>query len=118
MATPSVTDVFTVPGDFNLTLLDHLIAEPGLTNIACYNELNAGYAHSRGVDASRNGICISILECASGCHLGLALIMIQKIQLCSHGHGCEASPKLNLGSGYISQPMASPEEEMRATFRH
>ncbi|KAH0986798.1 hypothetical protein GBA52_013975 [Prunus armeniaca] len=46
----SVTDVFTVPGDFNLTLLDHLIAEPGLTNIACCNELNAGYAHSRGVD--------------------------------------------------------------------
>ncbi|CAL9002842.1 unnamed protein product [Prunus brigantina] len=51
-----VTDVFTVPGDFNLTLLDHLIAEPGLTNIGCCNELNAGYAadgyaRSRGVGA-------------------------------------------------------------------
>ncbi|KAL6003322.1 Pyruvate decarboxylase 1 [Asimina triloba] len=39
-----VSDIFTVPGDFNLTLLDHLIAEPALTNIGCCNELNAGYA--------------------------------------------------------------------------
>lgn len=51
-----VTDIFTVPGDFNLTLLDHLIAEPELTNIGCCNELNAGYAadgyaRSRGVGA-------------------------------------------------------------------
>lgn len=51
-----VSDVFSVPGDFNLTLLDHLIAEPGLTNIGCCNELNAGYAadgyaRSRGVGA-------------------------------------------------------------------
>lgn len=51
-----VSDVFTVPGDFNLTLLDHLIAEPGLNNIGCCNELNAGYAadgyaRSRGVGA-------------------------------------------------------------------
>ncbi|KAK1281333.1 Pyruvate decarboxylase 2 [Acorus gramineus] len=51
-----VSDVFSVPGDFNLTLLDHLIAEPGLTNVGCCNELNAGYAadgyaRSRGVGA-------------------------------------------------------------------
>uniref|UniRef100_A0A2P2J9Z4 pyruvate decarboxylase n=1 Tax=Rhizophora mucronata TaxID=61149 RepID=A0A2P2J9Z4_RHIMU len=51
-----VTDVFSVPGDFNLTLLDHLIAEPGLNNVGCCNELNAGYAadgyaRSRGVGA-------------------------------------------------------------------
>ncbi|KAL5730871.1 pyruvate decarboxylase [Ranunculus cassubicifolius] len=51
-----VSDVFSVPGDFNLTLLDHLIAEPGLNNIGCCNELNAGYAadgyaRSRGVGA-------------------------------------------------------------------
>ncbi|MQM22603.1 hypothetical protein Taro_055657 [Colocasia esculenta] len=51
-----VTDVFTVPGYFNLTLLDHLIAEPGLNNVGCCNELNAGYAadgyaRSRGVGA-------------------------------------------------------------------
>ncbi|ONI03763.1 hypothetical protein PRUPE_6G280700 [Prunus persica] len=51
-----VTDVFSVPGDFNLTLLDYLIAEPGLSNIGCCNELNAGYvaygyARWRGVGA-------------------------------------------------------------------
>ncbi|CAI9107006.1 OLC1v1006270C1 [Oldenlandia corymbosa var. corymbosa] len=51
-----VNDVFSVPGDFNLTLLDHLIAEPGLNNIGCCNELNAGYAadgyaRHRGVGA-------------------------------------------------------------------
>lgn len=51
-----VNDVFAVPGDFNLTLLDHLIAEPGLKLIGCCNELNAGYAadgyaRSRGVGA-------------------------------------------------------------------
>lgn len=51
-----VSDVFSVPGDFNLTLLDHLIAEPGLNNIGCCNELNAGYAadgyaRTRGVGA-------------------------------------------------------------------
>ncbi|KAL6200367.1 hypothetical protein ACLB2K_030149 [Fragaria x ananassa] len=51
-----ISDVFSVPGDFNLTLLDHLIAETGLTNIGCCNELNAGYAadgyaRSRGVGA-------------------------------------------------------------------
>ncbi|KAJ0978307.1 hypothetical protein J5N97_013781 [Dioscorea zingiberensis] len=51
-----VGDVFAVPGDFNLTLLDHLIAEPGLKLIGCCNELNAGYAadgyaRRRGVGA-------------------------------------------------------------------
>ncbi|XP_019413565.1 PREDICTED: pyruvate decarboxylase 2 isoform X2 [Lupinus angustifolius] len=51
-----ITDVFSVPGDFNLTLLDHLIAEPKLNLIGCCNELNAGYAadgyaRSRGVGA-------------------------------------------------------------------
>ncbi|VFQ89323.1 unnamed protein product [Cuscuta campestris] len=51
-----VSDVFAVPGDFNLTLLDHLIDEPGLNLVGCCNELNAGYAadgyaRSRGVGA-------------------------------------------------------------------
>lgn len=51
-----VTDVFGVPGDFNLTLLDHLIDEPALNFVGCCNELNAGYAadgyaRSRGVGA-------------------------------------------------------------------
>ncbi|KAI3441407.1 uncharacterized protein J3R85_002313 [Psidium guajava] len=51
-----VGDVFSVPGDFNLALLDHLLAEPGLNLVGCCNELNAGYAadgyaRSRGVGA-------------------------------------------------------------------
>ncbi|TJX41581.1 hypothetical protein E8P77_31900, partial [Soehngenia saccharolytica] len=53
-----VHDVFSVPGDFNLTLLDHLIAERELNLVGCCNELNAGYAadgyaRSRGV-----GVCV------------------------------------------------------------
>eukprot|EP00253_Pinus_taeda_P010713 PITA_10713 len=51
-----VRDVFSVPGDFNLALLDHLLAEPGLNLVGCCNEINAGYAadgyaRSRGVGA-------------------------------------------------------------------
>ncbi|XP_057806269.1 pyruvate decarboxylase 1-like isoform X2 [Salvia miltiorrhiza] len=53
-----VEDVFTVPGDFNLTLLDHLIAEPGLTNVGCCNELNAGYAADGYARARGVGACV------------------------------------------------------------
>jgi len=35
---------FTVPGDFNLVLLDQLLKNPRLQLIGCCNELNAGYA--------------------------------------------------------------------------
>lgn len=53
-----VSDVFSVPGDFNLTLLDHLIAEPGLNNIGCCNELNAGYAADGYARARGVGACV------------------------------------------------------------
>ncbi|XP_022642145.1 pyruvate decarboxylase 2 isoform X1 [Vigna radiata var. radiata] len=53
-----VTDVFSVPGDFNLTLLDHLIAEPKLTNIGCCNELNAGYAADGYARCRGVGACV------------------------------------------------------------
>ncbi|KAG0481170.1 hypothetical protein HPP92_012028 [Vanilla planifolia] len=53
-----VRDVFTVPGDFNLTLLDHLIAEPGLNNIGCCNELNAGYASDGYARSNGVGACV------------------------------------------------------------
>ncbi|XP_041023394.1 pyruvate decarboxylase 1-like [Juglans microcarpa x Juglans regia] len=52
------TDVFSVPGDFNLTLLDHLIAEPGLNLIGCCNELNAGYAADGYARAKGVGVCV------------------------------------------------------------
>ncbi|MCP4193877.1 MAG: pyruvate decarboxylase [Planctomycetaceae bacterium] len=35
---------FAVPGDYNLVLLDELIANPDLQMVGCCNELNAGYA--------------------------------------------------------------------------
>lgn len=36
------TDYFCVPGDYNMSLLDQLNAEPKLNMIHCCNELNAG----------------------------------------------------------------------------
>lgn len=53
-----VNDVFSVPGDFNLTLLDHLIAEPDLNLIGCCNELNAGYAADGYARAKGVGACV------------------------------------------------------------
>uniref|UniRef100_A0A7N0TGP5 pyruvate decarboxylase n=1 Tax=Kalanchoe fedtschenkoi TaxID=63787 RepID=A0A7N0TGP5_KALFE len=53
-----VRDVFSVPGDFNLTLLDHLIDEPGLSNIGCCNELNAGYAADGYARIRGVGACV------------------------------------------------------------
>ncbi|KAE9610876.1 hypothetical protein Lal_00031550 [Lupinus albus] len=53
-----VTDVFSVPGDFNLTLLDHLIAEPELNVVGCCNELNAGYAADGYARCRGVGACV------------------------------------------------------------
>ncbi|KAL6534402.1 Pyruvate decarboxylase 3 [Orobanche hederae] len=53
-----VNDVFSVPGDFNLTLLDHLIAEPELNLVGCCNELNAGYAADGYARARGVGACV------------------------------------------------------------
>ncbi|XP_074592684.1 pyruvate decarboxylase 1-like [Curcuma longa] len=53
-----VRDVFSVPGDFNLTLLDHLIAEPQLNLVGCCNELNAGYAADGYARACGVGACV------------------------------------------------------------
>ncbi|KAH1048497.1 hypothetical protein J1N35_039281 [Gossypium stocksii] len=53
-----VNDVFSVPRDFNLTLLDHLIAEPGLNLIGCCNELNAGYAADGYARSGGVGACV------------------------------------------------------------
>ncbi|XP_021891024.1 pyruvate decarboxylase 1-like isoform X2 [Carica papaya] len=51
-----VSDIFSVPGDSNLSLLDYFVAEARLNLVGCCNELNAGYAadgyaRSRGVGA-------------------------------------------------------------------
>lgn len=80
-----VEDVFSVPGDFNLTLLDHLIAEPGLNNIGCCNELNAGYAADGYARARGVGACVvtftvgglSVLNAIAGaCSENLPVICI------------------------------------------
>lgn len=39
-----VTEIFGVPGDFNLQFLDHVVNHPGLRWVGSANELNAGYA--------------------------------------------------------------------------
>ena len=52
-----VQDLFTVPGDFNLILLDHLVAEPELELVGCCNELNAGYAADGYARAHGVGAC-------------------------------------------------------------
>ncbi|WP_330182333.1 alpha-keto acid decarboxylase family protein [Nocardia sp. NBC_01503] len=39
-----VTEIFGVPGDFNLQFLDHVVRHPGLRWVGSANELNAGYA--------------------------------------------------------------------------
>lgn len=65
-----VEDVFAVPGDFNLTLLNHLIAEPGLRLVGCRSELNAGYAgyaadgyaRARGVGACAVTFTVGLLS--------------------------------------------------------
>ncbi|KAK7328116.1 hypothetical protein VNO77_22212 [Canavalia gladiata] len=53
-----IKDVFTVPGDFNLTLLDYLVAEPELNLIGCCNELNAGYAADGYARYKGVGVCV------------------------------------------------------------
>ncbi|CAJ1975993.1 unnamed protein product [Sphenostylis stenocarpa] len=71
-----VKDVFTVPGDFNLALLDYLVAEPELNLIGCCNELNAGYcadgyARYKGVSAcvvTFNVGGLSILNAIAGAY--------------------------------------------------
>ena len=47
---------FTIPGDYNLVLLDQMLKNPNLKMINCCNELNAGYAadgyaRARGMSA-------------------------------------------------------------------
>ncbi|MGO1250878.1 alpha-keto acid decarboxylase family protein [Psychrobacter sp.] len=44
IAEAGVTDIFGVPGDFNLTFLDNIVASDKLRWVGNTNELNAGYA--------------------------------------------------------------------------
>ena len=44
LAELGVTEIFGVPGDYNLEFLDHIVAHPSIRWIGSANELNAGYA--------------------------------------------------------------------------
>ncbi|CDP16475.1 unnamed protein product [Coffea canephora] len=71
-----VNDVFSIPGEVNLTLLDHLLAEPGLNLVGCCNELNAGYvgdgyARSHGVGSlQKTRIFLTGLELGAEIYVG------------------------------------------------
>lgn len=47
--------LFGLPGDFNLTLLDEMLAEPGLEWVGTTNELNAAYA-ADGYARTKRGV--------------------------------------------------------------
>jgi pyruvate decarboxylase len=70
IAEAGVRDFFTVPGDFNLVLLDQLIAQPALRMIGCCNELNAGYA-ADGYARATGGLSVVVVTYMVG---GLSLI--------------------------------------------
>ncbi|KAH9563877.1 hypothetical protein CY35_05G147200 [Sphagnum magellanicum] len=73
-----VNDIFGVPGDFNLLLLDQLLADPDLELRGCCNELNAGYAadgyaRCRGVGACAVTFTVgglSIINAIAGAYSG------------------------------------------------
>ncbi len=44
LAELGVTEIFGVPGDYNLAFLDHIVAHPAIRWVGGANELNAGYA--------------------------------------------------------------------------
>jgi TPP-dependent 2-oxoacid decarboxylase len=44
LAELGVSEIFGVPGDYNLEFLDHIIAHPAIRWVGSANELNAGYA--------------------------------------------------------------------------
>ncbi|GIF14205.1 alpha-keto acid decarboxylase family protein [Actinoplanes teichomyceticus] len=63
-----VAHLFGVPGDFNLTLLDHLATVPGLRWVGSPNELGAGYAadayaRARGLSAIVTTYGVGELSC-------------------------------------------------------
>lgn len=66
----SVRTFFSVPGDYNLVLLDHLVANPALRMIGCCNELNAGYA-ADGDARATGGLSVVVVTYTVG---GLSVI--------------------------------------------
>ncbi|MCG8585567.1 MAG: pyruvate decarboxylase, partial [Pirellulales bacterium] len=65
-----IADYFVVPGDYNLVLLDELLANDRLRMISCCNELNAGYA-ADGYSRATGGPSAAVVTFTVG---GLSLI--------------------------------------------
>lgn len=63
-------DFFSVPGDFNLVLLDEFLKQSGLRMIGCCNELNAGYA-ADGYARATGGLSVVVVTYMVG---GLSVI--------------------------------------------
>jgi len=63
-------DFFSVPGDFNLVLLDEFLKQSGLRMIGCCNELNAGYA-ADGYARATGGLAVVVVTYMVG---GLSVI--------------------------------------------
>lgn len=62
-----ISSYFTVPGDYNLTLLDAMLTNKKLQMINCCNELNAGYAadgyaRANGISAMVVTFCVGGLS--------------------------------------------------------
>jgi len=70
IAQAGTRDFFTVPGDFNLVLLDELLKQADLRMIGCCNELNAGYA-ADGYARSTGGLSVVVVTYMVG---GLSVI--------------------------------------------
>jgi TPP-dependent 2-oxoacid decarboxylase len=70
IAQAGTRDFFTVPGDFNLVLLDELLKQTNLRMIGCCNELNAGYA-ADGYARSTGGLSVVVVTYMVG---GLSVI--------------------------------------------
>ncbi|MFZ4775580.1 MAG: thiamine pyrophosphate-binding protein [Terrimicrobiaceae bacterium] len=70
LAQAGLRDFFSVPGDFNLVLLDEFLKQPELRMVGCCNELNAGYA-ADGYARSTGGLSVVVVTYMVG---GLSVI--------------------------------------------
>ncbi|QEG37199.1 alpha-keto acid decarboxylase family protein [Bythopirellula goksoeyrii] len=70
LAELDVLHYFTVPGDYNLILLDEFLKIDQLKMVSCCNELNAGYA-ADGYARATGGLAVAIVTYSVG---GLSLL--------------------------------------------
>lgn len=71
LALSNITELFGVPGDYNLQFLDHVISHQHITWLGCTNELNAaygadGYARRKGASALLTTFGVGELSALNG----------------------------------------------------